>query len=448
MNFQLNIGLFKKLLFYKTDKVFFLLLLFFISANGFVISVGRDWTVPQLITIGMIIFFFLRKLVRGNDQSVLIDKRIFLIASIWLMVLFVSNIFAPEKPYSPYPEESLFQSYNVVGYMYLFWNILNLTMMIVVANLLNEKEKLFQALKYLIIGSVVFSFYGLYQYMLAFALGENSSIINYAYNNEYLFYDYVIRLLSFSREPLYYSVYVGPVTLIVISLLLSKNYLNIGLTKSMIITALLANLSALVLTKSTGGLIAFMVSLVIILAIHFKYLLKNINISNIVIGIILLTVFGLVTYQLIGFDIQRKLIRYLDPQSNYGRVVSVFEALELIKKYPITGIGLGHAYYLVSITQIHNAYLSIAAETGIGGVILFILFIGTLFRILIKSFRETPYKGVILGLVGAMIAILIQWLSFYAYMIMFAWLLFGFILSIPRSLKAPRYHIKFKNDKV
>ncbi|MEQ9310831.1 MAG: O-antigen ligase family protein [Balneolaceae bacterium] len=444
MKISIEIGPLKKLFLYNIDKLLFLLLLIFISANGLVISVGRDWTFPQLITIAMIGFFVIRRLMPGKSEPFYIEKKIFFIVSFWLLILLISNIFSPEKPYSPYPEESFFQSYDVVGYMYLFWNLLNLTMMVLVANYLKSKEKLFQGLRFLIFGSLFFSSFGLYQYLLASALGESSSIINYAYNKEYLFYDYVVRLLSFSREPLYYSVYVGPINIIVISIILGKNYESIGISKPLIFLTLFVNITALVLTKSTGGLIAFTVSLVVVFIIHFKYLLKNIKFTNILLGIIVIVIFGFIIYQLVGFDIQRKLVRYLDPQSQYGRVVSVFEAIDLIKEYPFTGIGLGHAYYIVSITQIHNAYLSLAAETGLFGLILFVLFILSLYRILVKIFNQTPYKGIVLGLGGAILAILVQWLSFYAYIIMFAWLLFGIVLSLPRSLKTPNYNIQPK----
>ena len=56
---------------------------------------------------------------------------------------------------------------------------------------------------------------------------------------------------------------------------------------------------------------------------------------------------------------------------------------------------------------------------------------------LYSAYRKAGiYKGLVLGIAGAFSYILIQWLSFFAYIVLFAWFLFGVIMALPESVKS------------
>ena len=84
-----------------------------------------------------------------------------------------------------------------------------------------------------------------------------------------------------------------------------------------------------------------------------------------------------------------------------GRLEFWKVAWELIKSKPINGYGLGtffSAYYIEYGSNqwysrfVHNHYLQIMAETGIIGIILFLIFLVSIFRIIYEKIKSNDYK--------------------------------------------------------
>lgn len=416
------------------ERFFYFLFVVFIAANGIIITIGRDWTLPQLMAIGMICFWALKLLISSQENEIKVIPFPFFLLAIWLIFLATSIIGAPPEPYSPFSLEFL-QSYKMIGVMYYFWIVLDIIMMWFVYNTLKDGKILIKTFKLLIYSSVIYSVYGIYQYIMASLFGASSNSVVYALNYHYLYDDYIVRLLSLSREPLYFANFICPVLIISIALLVTKSFKVVGFSKKSLLVITGINLVAFFLAKSTGGFIAMTGSLMVILLYYYKDYTYRISYKKIAYGLSGILVFIVSFYQLFGSEVERRILGLADPASGYGRIVSILEAIGSFDSYPFFGFGLGHAKFFISITQIHNAYLNILAETGIFSFLFFISFLAFLAFQLNKTYHKAGiYKGLVLGIAGAFIYILIQWLSFFAYIVLFAWFLFGVILALPQSI--------------
>ena len=121
-------------------------------------------------------------------------------------------------------------------------------------------------------------------------------------------------------------------------------------------------------------------------------------------------------------------------------------ALEMIKKNPTIGVGIGNYGYLYNyyrplksikrayVAKAHNAYLEIIAEIGIFG---FVVFIGFLLYVLIMSIASIrkakgDLKVLAVGFFGCFSALLVNGLSFGIFAHNYTWVLFALLLSTLR----------------
>lgn len=431
------------------ERFFYFLFVIFIAGNGIIIPLGRDWTLPQIMAMAMIFFWGLKLIIGSSKPKIKVLPFPFFVLLLWLILIVISIINSPPEPYSPFHKEFL-QSYRVVGIMFYFWIILDIIIMWFIYNTLRDGKLLTKTFRLLIYSSFFYSLYGIYQYIMASIFGISSNPIVYALNYHYLYHDYIVRLLSLSREPLYFVNFISPVLIISIALLITRsvNVLRISKKTLLIITGI--NLCAFFLAKSTGGFVAMAGSFMIILLIYYKDYAANLSFKKILYGITGLLIFTLSFYQLFGREVERRIIRLTDPTSGYTRIVSIIEGLESVIQNPYFGFGLGHSYFFISKTQIHNAYLNIMAETGVFSFICFFSLLIFLAYQLYSAYRKAGiYKGLVLGIAGAFSYILIQWLSFFAYIVLFAWFLFGVIMALPESVKSlqkKKFRLKLSDE--
>lgn len=405
-----------------------LILTFFISADGYTINIGRNWQISQLISILLFGLIIIEVLLR--NRKVLFDSKILALLLLFLVNIFFSNLIMPESPkYVPVEKLSYWQSFGITSYMYLMWIVLNIIMLIVIYNSIWTRTELIKVIRILIYSSAIFSCYGFFQYATVAVLGESGNSIVFAANEEYLREGY-IRLLSFGREPLYYACFLN----VIIGLMISGIYLKksgkiFGIDRKKFIVIFVLNIFALLLTKSLGAIVG-LTGLLFVFSVTASYLSPNANKFKLfsIFLIILFFVFGfiLLNYTLV----ESKVSRMLNPSSGYGRIISLIEGVELLKEKYLGGIGMGNSVFFVSNHQIHNAYLNIAVELGMTGILIFGAFLTIIIkrtlRVAKKSYNEL--KIISLGLLLGLVAILIQLLSFYGYMINIIWYLFALCL--------------------
>lgn len=423
----------------KPELSFYFVLVFFISADGLIVPIGRAFTVPQVAII-LFALFYLLKLIntakKPKNHYLLAPRKQFTVLVFWFLFLVISVLLMPDNPLYHRYGLGLLQSYGVVSYMYLFWILLNLFLLFIVFSINRDESNFIITLKLTIISSFVFSVYGIYQYFMAEMLGESASSIVYSYNDWYLYYDYIVRLLSFSREPLYFANYISCILIINLTILITGYYKKISLSKNLLLVITLSNVVAFYLTKSTGGFISFVVASFIVMAIVFKDKWKSY--SKVKLASYSVIFMGIIGAFFLSFQrqITRRLDRLIDPESGYTRVVSIIEGVEMTSIYPWFGFGLGNSNFFISVTQIHNAYLNMLAETGIFTFILFIVFLFFLNKNIYLSYKiSNQHRPLVIALFGGLIVILVQWLSFFAYMILFAWFIFGLILALPHVIR-------------
>lgn len=127
-------------------------------------------------------------------------------------------------------------------------------------------------------------------------------------------------------------------------------------------------------------------------------------------------------------------------------------ALEIFSTNPILGVGFGNfenfaEYYLTqrpdfSLLVTHNFYLRMLAETGILGFLIFLLFLGFLLQVLLKSqimirqIKNSEIEKFIQGLFLAFFSILVVWLFSEGYNFSYIWFIFALMLSSPFIFKS------------
>ena len=426
----------------KTKFYLLILMAFFISADGFTINIGRNWQISQLLSIVLFLVLLLEAL--KVKVYVKFAKIPTVVIGFLLVNIVVSNYFMPDTPkYIPIEDLSYWQSFGVTSYMYLFWILLNVVMLLVIYNTIENILQFTQIIKVLIVSSAIFSMYGLLQYIVVDLFGEQGRNLVYAANEEYLRENYV-RLLSFGREPLYFACFLN----VVIGLMLSGIYYGnketiFGIKKEWFYAIFLVDICALLLTKSLGALLG-LIALIIVFTLIIVRSTRRIDKLKVFLSLLFILMFIYLFVQLNYTLIESKVDRMLNPESGYGRIISLIEGIQLFKDKFLLGIGMGNTVFFISNHQIHNAYLNIAVELGIIGIILFMSFIiyivGTLYKVTVSTTGDLKVASI--GLLLGLTAILTQLLSFYGYMINMIWFLFAMSLTAVKLAKTQ--NIKFR----
>ena len=149
--------------------------------------------------------------------------------------------------------------------------------------------------------------------------------------------------------------------------------------KSLAFFAFFFGLVALVLTLSRGGWIAFIISITCfyVFAWRCRWLTPFIPSAILFAGIILTVLFyDTITNRILGYDLG----------AAYSRIPLMKLAFNMIKENFLLGIGANNFAFMMEeystkgflgvwLYTVHNMYLLVAAQTGIGGMVVFIWFL-------------------------------------------------------------------------
>ncbi len=181
-------------------------------------------------------------------------------------------------------------------------------------------------------------------------------------------------------------------------------------------TVSVLSLGSLLATYSRGAWFAFLISMVVFFILDFfKKKLSPRQIEWIAIVFVVGTTFTSIKY---GHVITGRLANSreaLVSERKHSRLGIAKDALRIIEQYPLTGVGLDnyryHADKEIQGTRIvHNAYLLVAAQQGLPGLVLFILLNFTIF---IYGFKIKNSQDVVLYHLG--IAAMTGLLSLFIY---------------------------------
>ena len=303
-----------------------------------------------------------------------------------------------------------------------------LSFVFVIANSITNKKDFNIIVTILVFSATLVALYGLYQYVVGVDIEAAWLDVE---NNP----DVKVRVFSFFNNPNILAEYLVMIIPISVSLFwytkrLDKKIIFLGTTLIMIL--------ALVLTLSRGGWIGFAFSaLVFILLIEKRLLLSIIPISLGAIYLLPQTILNRILS-----------IGNLADSSNAYRIKMWGITLDIIRDYPMAGVGFGHLPFkqtyetyirTMPIYHSHNTYLQTAAETGIPGLIVFLFFLFILFKYSINSLNKTEDRyirilsaGVLSGVAGVLAHGLVENVLYLPKIIMTFWFMIGFILTLIR----------------
>jgi O-antigen ligase len=210
--------------------------------------------------------------------------------------------------------------------------------------------------------------------------------------------------------------------------------------KIMSMITFVAALVVLLLTLSRGGWVCFTGSIALVLLLIFRARLISLRtlVAILLIGVIFAGVgagfSGMVQSRLFGDDYG----------AAKGRMPLNRIAINVIRHHPIFGVGLknyGKVMHLYNpniermrTNMVHNAYLLIAAEAGIPGLLLMLWLLGAILKMGLENInrkQDVFLKSLNIGIVAGLAALLAHWLVDIGYIGRFAvfWVLAGLLAA-------------------
>ena len=303
-----------------------------------------------------------------------------------------------------------------------------LSFLFVMVNSVKSKEDFNKIVVMLVFSATLVALYGLFQYIVGVEMEaawldvENNPDIRTriysVFHNPNILAEYLIMTIPLSVSLFWHSKRIH------------KKIIFLG-------TTLIMSL-ALVLTLSRGGWLGFAFSAFIFIILVERRLLLT---------LIPITLGGV--YLLPQTIINRILsIGNLSDSSNAYRITMWEITLDIIKDNWVAGVGFGHLPFKQTFEtyirthptfHAHNTYLETAAEMGIPGLIVFLLFLFTLFKYGIKKlvkledkYISTISAGVLSGLGGVMFHGAVENVLYLPKIIITFWILVSFILTLVR----------------
>jgi O-antigen ligase len=199
--------------------------------------------------------------------------------------------------------------------------------------------------------------------------------------------------------------------------------------------------AAMLFTQSRGAWVGAAAGLAIVAILRYRRLL-----IPMALGVAAIPVLGIGSHFIDRFA---QAVRLEDPATKL-RLSEYQNALEIIRQHPFFGVGFGQAPSVELQTGVSSIYLTIAEQTGLLGVALFVLAVGS---ILLAGFRywrvrrDTPEGDLSLTLLAALgSALTVGLVDHYFFNISFPhmaalfWMLNGLLLAlaIPNRPRSPR----------
>lgn len=279
---------------------------------------------------------------------------------------------------------------------------LNITGMFIVFIAMNfdfEKESVFSIIKMLVIGAFIVSIYGIYQYIVGVPM--ESGWVDQTQNTQLK-----TRIYATFENPnvlAEYLVMLIPIT--VAYIVYNKNFMK----KAIFSIIFLVELLCIGLTYSRGGWLGLVISCSVFLVVtNYRFIFLMIPAA----------LLGL--YMMPSSILQRiSTIGSLKDSSNFYRFNLWQKSVEIIKDFWMSGIGLGYKAFM-DITplyiknanpyHVHNTYLQMMIETGVLGLITFLLLIGSLLKMAFEVFTSKCSKEIrimimalVCGIFGVMV---------------------------------------------
>lgn len=330
-------------------------------------------------------------------------------------------------------------SINPVGsFRDLTIHFVSLGLVFVMINTIDSLEDFNILLTFVVFSATIVALIGLYQYIVGVPIDaawvdvENNPDIKArvysVFGNPNVLAEYLIMTIPLSISLFWYTKKAH------------KKLLFLGTSAILILS--------LILTLSRGGWIGFAFSaLVFVILVEKRLLLSIIPIS--LAGVFFLPQSILNRILSIG--------NFAD-SSNAYRITMWKITMDIIRDHPIAGVGFGHLPFKETFEtyirtmptyHAHNTYLEIAAELGIPGLIAFLFLLFVIFKYGIQRLisQENRYirimaAGAFSGLAGLMAHGAVENVIYLTRIIIYFWILIGFILVLMKIKKQEEINIE------
>lgn len=323
-----------------------------------------------------------------------------------------------------------------------FFILFTMSLVVVIPTLITSKQRLMVVLKSLLLGAIVTSAFGMFQFAGDLAgLPQEITGLRDLYTKEVFGFP---RIQSTALEPLYYANYLLlPIALSIVVL--------IRKIRALLPYALVSLPLALPVFVLTVSRAAYIAGALMIVALGFVFLRRVMKPSYFVLIAVLgtLTFFG-VTYALsltgeeeVSIQTFTTHVTSLFAGASFAdRATTNLQALEIVRNQP-QGIGPGNFGPVIANHPhveprggwliVNNIYLEIWAEEGVLGILGYVAFLIVLFVAGIRMFLQQKNRGdsryFLLAALAAAFAISVQYLTFSILYIMHIWFVFALCIA-------------------
>ena len=364
----------------------------------------------------MIVSWLIKRAILRDFRAIdSVPARVLLIFWLWNVLSCVNSDFF---------RESFRGVFKVAEYALIF---------LVVATEMKGEKVVKRSLYVLVGGAILSCANGFVQYFTGEGLIRHRQLIHQ---------DYLNRISSSFVHPNDFGVYLLVVTIIFLSILLSR-YSRLR-NKLLMMALAIVSSAALFLTKSRGAWISFAGSFLALGALKAKRLIA------------LFVVLLLVVFIMLPYTVQERMFELTDVQSGtaWERLMLWRGAVDMIKDRPILGFGVNtysrnfprykpEQYW--DSRYCHNCYLHMASEIGIVGALLFLVFLVTvlIFSLLgifqmQGSVRKDLARGLLAALVGFSMNSIVDTHLYSVNLAVFFHLLLGFCFALSYNAQKDR----------
>jgi len=321
----------------------------------------------------------------------------------------------------------------------LYFFIPNILIFYIVNRITPRQKK--QLITTIFFAASIISMYAIYQYFIGFR-----HVLDYIRQSGPNRYPHELLILAKRRV---YATFVSPnifASYIVMMLFVGIGFLLVDFTQRRenvlwVTISIITMLVSLLFTKSLGGIVVFIITFLLFTLYTPLFLLPKTRLKNIILkraglGIILGSV---VFISIFVIFTQRRLIQFLNLNDPNNSIMQRFyywiASLKMIKDHLFTGLGWGrfdslYEFYKLPAANIsrysHNVFLQITAETGLLGLLSFLLIVSIFLRNGYKNIKNSNEQqvGLRIGLFCAGTAFLLHNLvdlSFYFGQVSFFW---------------------------
>ncbi len=365
------------------------------------INLGFNPTFLDLALLAVIAIWFARTMTRQTNVGLRATPLGWAVLTFLVLAVFS---FVAGLAYAPVDNQVLRQFAEILAAISFFF---------IVVNVVQTREALAKFVTALIVAGFISAFIGVGLYLLPHDL--STTLLSALRVFKYPTGDRVLRFInddpanpmratSTSVDP---NV-LGGLLILVTALTVPQLFAAHPLLPRKLIGVMVAVMGAcMVLTFSRGAMLGLGLALIVIATVRYRPIVA---VAIVAVTVIL---FLPMTQDYVGYFMDAFTASDRSTQMRLGEYK---DALTLISRYPIFGVGFGGAPDIDTYIGVSSVYLLMAEEMGLVGVSVFLLTVGLFFYHVARAWfaglgRDPFYAPIILGLAGALLGALIGGLT-------------------------------------